>query len=145
MKYARMNNQAAVDVRTESPEGFFTPNVVAEFVTVPEEVEDGWMFDGEVWAEPVQIEPNPADTPVIYPQLTPLEFKMCFTVTERLAIKAAKETDPILQDTYEILDDVRLKTVDLNLASNRALIDYLVSLGCITIERAEEVKSGVQL
>ena len=70
---------------------------------------------------------------------------MCFTVTERLAIKAAKETDPILQDTYEILDDVRLKTVDLNLASNRALIDYLVSLECISLERAEQIKQGLQL
>ena len=145
MKYARVVNQTAVDVRTKSPEGFFTPNVAAEFVTVPEEIEDGWTFDGEVWAEPVQIDPNPIEPTASYPQLTPLEFKMCFTVTERLAIKAAKETDPILQDTYEILDDVRLKTVDLNLASNRALIDYLVSLSCVTLERAEQIKLGVQL
>lgn len=145
MRYTRVINGTAVDTRAESPAGCFTPNIAAEFVACPDEVHDGWIFADGVWAEAIKIEPNQADTPVTYPQLTPIEFKMCFTVTERLAIKAAKETDPILQDTYEILDDVRLKVVDLNLASNRALIDYLVSLGCITIERAEEIKSGVQM
>ena len=70
---------------------------------------------------------------------------MCFTVQERILIKTAKENDPILQDVYEILDDPRLNTVDLNLASNRGLIDYLVSLNCITSERAEQVKQGIQI
>ena len=143
MKYARIINNTAVDVRTESPEGFYTPNVAAEFVTVPDQVEHGWTLEGETWSAPVV--PDPVTPATVYPQLTPIEFKMCFTTAERLAIKAAKETDPILQDTYEILDDVRLKTVDLNLASNRALIDYLVSVSCITAERAAQIKLGVQL
>lgn len=146
MKYARIINGTAVDVRVESPEGFYTPNIAAEFEVVPDTVENGWTLVDEEWtAPPVPPEPEPVEPQVTCPQLTPLEFKMCFTVQERIAIKAMKESDPILQDAYDILDDPRLKTVDLGLASNRGLIDYLVALNCITSERAGQIKQGIQL
>lgn len=57
MKYARINNGYAVDVRAESPVGCFTPNIVEEFQTVPDEVEDGWTLTEGTWAAPVVPEP----------------------------------------------------------------------------------------
>lgn len=52
MKHARIINNQAIDVRTESPEGCFTPNIVAEFQAVPDEVHDNWTVSGGVWSAP---------------------------------------------------------------------------------------------
>ena len=51
MKWARVINGEALDVRTESPETYFTPNIVAEFVEVPDEVEETWLLTDGAWAE----------------------------------------------------------------------------------------------
>ena len=58
MKYARIINNQAIDVRTESPEGCFTPNIVAEFQSVPDEVHDNWTVSGGVWSAPAVIAPH---------------------------------------------------------------------------------------
>jgi hypothetical protein len=47
MKWARKVNNFAVDVRTTSPEGYYTEVVVAEFINVPDEVENMWFYDDE--------------------------------------------------------------------------------------------------
>jgi hypothetical protein len=52
MKYARIVNDYAIDVRTESPEGCFTPNIVAEFVEVPDDVMDNWVVANGIWSAP---------------------------------------------------------------------------------------------
>jgi hypothetical protein len=58
MKYAKIQNTYAVDVRLESPEGCYTPNIVAEFVEVPDEVMDGWILTDGTWAAPVIYTPS---------------------------------------------------------------------------------------
>lgn len=58
MKYARIQNTYAVDVRSDSPEGCYTPNIVAEFVEVPDEVMDGWILTDGTWAAPVIYTPS---------------------------------------------------------------------------------------
>mgnify|MGYP000544162106 CR=1 FL=1 len=50
--YARIQNGYATDVRSDSPVGCFTDNLVAEFVTVPDDVQNGWLWDGTVFAAP---------------------------------------------------------------------------------------------
>lgn len=52
MQYARIQDGAAIDVRTTHPKGFYTDNIVAEFVTVPDDVRNGWLFDGTDFAAP---------------------------------------------------------------------------------------------
>jgi len=61
MKYARIVNQCAVDVRSISPENCFTENIVAEFQEVPDAVIDGWFLSGTVWSAPVPYVPTAAD------------------------------------------------------------------------------------
>ena len=58
MKYARIQNTYAVDVRSDSPEGCYTPNIVAEFVEVPDEVMDGWILTDGTWVAPVIYTPS---------------------------------------------------------------------------------------
>lgn len=58
MKYARIQNTYAVDVRSDSPEGCYTPNIVAEFVEVPDEVMHGWILTDGTWAAPVIYTPS---------------------------------------------------------------------------------------
>jgi len=58
MKYARISNTYAVDVRTDSPEGCYTPNIVAEFVEVPDDVQEGWVLADGNWSAPVVYTPS---------------------------------------------------------------------------------------
>jgi hypothetical protein len=45
----------------------------------------------------------------------------------------------------DIIDDPRLDTVNFNLQSTKDVIDYLVSIEVLTVERAVQVKTGVFL
>lgn len=141
MKYARIVNGIAVDVRTESPGGCFTPDVVEEFVNVPDNVEEHWILTGTDWNAPVI--PEPVVVEPLIPIISPVEFKLLFTPQERLAIKAARSTDDIIDDLFTILDDPRLTVVNLNLDSNKNAVAYLHSKGLITAERKEEIMTGV--
>lgn len=141
MKYARIVNGIAVDVRTESPGGCFTPDVVAEFVEIPDNVEDHWILTGTEWSAPVIPEPTVVEQ--LIPIISPVEFKLLFTPQERLAIKAEQTNDEILDDLFSILDDPRLKEINLNLESNKAVMEYFQSKGLITAERKEEIMTGV--
>ena len=141
MKYVRIVNGIAVDVRAYSPEDCFTPNIVAEFVEIPDNVEDHWILTGTEWSAPVIPEPTVVE-PLI-PIISPVEFKLLFTPQERLAIKAARSTDDIIDDLFTILDDTRLTAVNLNLDSNKAAVAYLHSKGLITADRKVEIMTGI--
>lgn len=145
MKFARIVNYQAVDVRSESPEGFFHPDIAAQFVEVPDDVQDGWTLDDGVWSAPAVADPVLEPTPTPAPEakkVSPVEFKLLFSAPERVAIKAARASDPILEDFYEIVEDPRLTHVDLGLASTQAAIGYLQSKGLLTAERAAQVLAG---
>ena len=145
MKYARITNNTAVDVRADSPEGCYTPEVVAEFVQVPDAVENGWLLTDGAWAAPapvVPVEPIPV-VPVVT-QVSPVEFKLLFTATERIAMRTARASDPILEDFFDIAEDPRLTHVDLTLASTQQAIGYMVALGLLTTERGSSVLAGVK-
>lgn len=99
----------------------------------------GWVVGDTLIADPARtLTLVPA-----LPKLSPIEFKLAFTPQERVAIAAARQSDPVLADAYGVLDDPRLTGVDLNLASTQGLIDYLVGLELITEERAAQIKAGL--
>ena len=120
--YAVHHPQFAVLFDTDVPDG-----------TLP----GATLVDG-VWVNPAPVAPEA-------PKLSPVQFKMCFTSQERIAIKALRATNPVIDDAYDILDDPRLTMVDLSLASNQEMIDCLVSLSVLTTARAAQIKAGVML
>lgn len=63
MKWARKVNNFAVDVRTVDPEGFYTPQVVAEFIIVPDEVQEDWWFNDETQQWQPEAPPPPPPPP----------------------------------------------------------------------------------
>lgn len=104
-----------------------------------DEQQKAWVVGDTLYSDP---ERTLTRIPAL-PKLSPIEFKLAFTPQERVAIAAARQTDPVLADAYGVLDDRRLSGVDLNLASTQRLIDYLVSQELLTEERAAQIKAGL--
>ena len=141
MKYARIVASTAVDVRTETPEGFFTPDVVAQFVEVPDQVQDGWMLKGGVWPAPPPA-PEPQPPAQLIPLIGPIAFQMLFKFDELVAIDAAKETNAAIRIFWKLLDDPRTDFVDRNLESVQTMLRNLEAEGLIGAGRAEEILHG---
>lgn len=50
--YARINNGTVVFTMTANPSTVFAPDAAAEFVTCPDDVQVGWLYDGDEFTEP---------------------------------------------------------------------------------------------
>ena len=144
MKFARVVNDIAVDVRTESPEGCFTPDIAAQFKVVPDQVENGWTIENGVWsalAAPAPVPPpKPASAKI--PLIGPIAFQMLFKVDELVAIDAAKETNAAIRIFWKLLDDPRTDYVDRNLEPVQSMLQSLEAGGLIGPGRAEEILHG---
>ena len=143
MKKARVINNVAVDVVTGDPAEFFHPNIATQFELVPDEVEAGWLRDAATGAwlapEPVELKP---ETPAAFPKVSPVEFKLLFTAQERVAIKAARASDPVIDDFLGIIEDPRLTHVNLGLQSTQDALGYLETKGIITDARRVQILAG---
>jgi hypothetical protein len=139
--FARIINNTAVDVSTD-PTNQFHPDIAAQFEPVPDEVQAGWVRNEEgEWEAPTPT-PEPEPTPSEAPKVSPVEFKLLFTSQERVAIKAARATDPVIDDFYDIVEDPRLTFVDLGLQSTQDALTYMVAQGLLTEDRRSEILSG---
>ena len=141
MKYARVVADTVVDVRTEAPEGVFTPEVVAEFVEVPDQVENGWLLKDGVWSAPPPA-PEPEPPAQLIPLIGPIAFQMLFKVDELVAIDAAKDTNVAIRIFWKLLDDPRTDYVDRNLEPIQSMLQSLETGGLIGPGRAEEILHG---
>lgn len=83
------------------------------------------------------IEPTPEA-----PKVSPVEFKLLFSGVERVAIKEARKTDPVVDDFFEIVEDPRLTHVNLGLESTQKALAYLESKGHIEAGRIEQILAG---
>lgn len=154
MVWARVTNDVAVEVIAFDPDGRFVPEVVAMFSPVPDGVVVGSVrgADGNWTAPQAPDAEQPAPVSPAITQVSPVEFKLLFTSSERLAIKAARayqgddETAlavrDALNDFYEIVDDPRLTYVDLALESTRDAIEFLAGAGLIEPARVPEILTG---
>ena len=57
--YARINNGTVVFTMSANPSTVFAPETVAEFVACPDDVQVGWLYDGE------NFTPAPPAPPVV--------------------------------------------------------------------------------
>ena len=139
--FARIINNVAVDVST-NPQEQFHPDIAAEFEPVPDDVQAGWARNeaGE-WEAPAPT-PEPTPAPTESPKVSPVEFKLLFTAGERVAIKAARASDPVIDDFLSIIEDPRLTHVNLGLQSTQDALGYLETKGVITDARRVQILAG---
>jgi hypothetical protein len=145
MKYAILDGTRIRDIAPGDPNELYHPSVAVLYNTqVPDEAAPGDFWDGlqlikqVVPSTPVDLPPPP----VVYPQVSPVQFKLLFTSPERIAIKAARATDPVVDDFFDIVEDPRLTHVDLGLQSTQDALSYLVSVNLLTTERRAEILLG---
>lgn len=139
--FARIINGMAVDV-SAAPAEHFHPILAAEFQPVPDDVAPGWRLVGEEWRAPEYVTEPVPEPATVYPQVSPVQYQLLFTAEERLAIKAARPTDPVIDDMYSLLEDPRLTHVDLGLKSTQDALLYLQSKGFISEARRLEILTG---
>ena len=140
--FARIVDNVAVDV-SSNPADEFHASIAAEFEPVPDEVQVGWVRnEGGEWEAPTPT-PEPTPAPTESPKVSPVEFKLLFAPAERVAIKAARATDPVIDDFYDIVEDPRLTHVDLGLQSTKDALSYMVAQGLLTEERRLEILAGL--
>ena len=139
--FARIINNVAVDVST-NPQEQFHPDIAAEFEPVPDDVQAGWARNeaGE-WEAPAPT-PEPTPAPTESPKVSPVEFKLLFTAGERVAIKAARASDPVIDDFLSIIEDPRLTHVNLGLQSTQDALGYLETKDLITDARRVQILAG---
>lgn len=77
--------------------------------------------------------------PILNYSVTAIQFKMCFTPQERLAIRSARETDGQVDDMFDILDDPRTENVNLALPQVHEMMQHLVDVNLITAERMYQI------
>lgn len=142
---AWIENDTVRDV-VEDP-SVFTADIAALYNTdVPPGTVNGARLVDGVWVNPAPTQaPEPAPEPVAAPEpvkVSPIEFKLLFTAQERVAIKAARQTDPIIDDFYDIVEDPRLTHVNLSLQSTQDAVGYLAVQGLIDPERVAHILAG---
>lgn len=144
--FAWVENGKIRDLCEGNPYDIFHIDVATLYSSlVPEGAQRGDGWDGSVISRPSPVvegtqEIFVAKAPDI--KVSPVEFKLLFTSTERLAIKALKANDPVIEDAFDILEDPRLTEVNLGLQSNLNYLLYLASKGVLEEERVAEILTG---
>ena len=135
---AWIENNIIRDIAHAEPSEIYHPDIAKLYNTdVPDDAENGDTFIDGALTKPIIPEPLPIE-PVIEPKtLSPIQFKLRFTAPERVAIY--QSTDLLVKDFISLLDDIRLKEVDLRLQSTIDAIDYLIFLGLVDASRKDEI------
>jgi hypothetical protein len=120
--YARNVNDVAVDVTTTDPTTIYYPTVAAEFIVVPADVQDGWLYDGATWSAP-PVPPAPIPVPPVPPIVSAVQFMMLFYPQEQAYIQ--NSTDAIVKVFWTRFSDQRVTEVNLALDSMSQTLDYL--------------------
>ena len=142
MKYARVLDNTIYDICPGDPSEYYHPDV-AQLYT--EEVEDyvlvGAQYNGTDWVNPIPTEKLKAilAMPV---NVSPVEFMLFFTSAERVTLKAARNTDAVVDDFFDILEDQRLTEINMGLPSTSEILDYFISQGYLDSSRKSEILLG---
>jgi hypothetical protein len=137
-KYARFfDDGRVIEVHTGNPETDFVASIAAEFEEVPEDVapNDKRLADGTFEKYVANTAPEAPEPQAL---ISEPQLKAFMTRTERIAYKAAADSDPIVGDFAEML---ALQPVALKSDETVEAIDKLEELSVLTAARATELKS----
>ena len=141
MKFAWIEGGKVRDVAQGDPAALYHPDVAKLYsVVVPDTAASGDAWDGSTLTKPT---PPAPPAPVVAPKVvSPLEFKLLFTSTERIAIKDLTATDKAVADWYGIIEDPRLTAVHLGGKSTAMALGYLEALQILTADRKAAILAG---
>lgn len=139
--WGRIVGGRAIDIVTVEPTEIFHEDVATQFQIIPDGTQTGSLYEDGQWTAPAQDE-QPAQY-VRPPTVSAMQFKLLFTVWERVAMK--ESADPIVSDFFAIMNDPRLTEVDLGLGSTRDVIDYMADKGLIAEGRQAQILAGTAL
>ena len=148
MKYAWAENDTIRDICHGNPQELYTPEVAAHYTTeVGDDIVSGATWDGSKWVNPPAPVPVPPTPPVqqYATTMTPIEFRLLFVSAERIAIKTAAKTDPIVEDFWSIVNDPELTQISVKDAQVIEALDYLESIGILTPARKAVILLGKPL
>lgn len=146
MKYAWAENNTIRDICQGDPQECYTPEVAAHYTTeVPDDIVNGATWDGSKWVNPPAPPAPPAPVPQYSKTMTPIEFRLLFVSAERIAIKTAAKTDPIVEDFWSIINDPELAQVNVADAQIIEALDYLVTIAILTPAREATILLGKPL
>lgn len=166
--YARVENNTAIEIFVP-PAGFtlaecFHPDVACTFVEVPAGTQAGATMaeDGKTWIAP-EATGGEGSNATVYDLLTPMQFYVAFTPTERMKLKALATTgiaatdstpeypvDPVIAEfwaTYQMAVSAGAH-IDPNLPSTQEALEYLANPSAptpqvITADRIPQILAGV--
>lgn len=129
-KYVQLNEASSVIAHSDLSGIVDAPHMIP----VEEFPEMGSVWNGSTFDPPPAPEPEPQSW-------TALEFKRRFTSSERITMRTAATTDPVMADFLDILDTTGLSgskvyADDADLIAGMA---YTVAQGHISQARADEV------
>ena len=138
-KFAKVVNDTVIEV-LDTLVGRIHPALHGEYIHVPDAVEPGFVKTGRKFEAPA---PVAAVAPPPYEPITVvsrLDFLRRFTRTERIALRAAETTDPVVADFLLMLtlaEDVDLTSPDVTEG-----LAYLEANGFVTAEHGTAIRNG---
>ena len=136
MKFARLRNDVVVDL-FDKLDGQVHPDLHGEFVQVPDTTEIGFVKNGKKYEAPVVEEVEIQEAPPPAPSLSKLEFLRRFTRAERIALRGAVATDPVVADFMHLLD--LASAVELTDAELIDALAYLEKKSLLAAGRKDEI------
>jgi hypothetical protein len=138
-KFAKVVNDTVIEV-LDALEGRIHPALHGEYLQVPDAVEPGFIKTGRKFEAPANVPAvvPPPSAPVTV--ISRLNFLRRFTRAERIALRAAETTDPVVADFLLMLtlaEDVDLTSPDVT----EGLV-YLEANGFVTAERGAAIRTG---
>ena len=138
-KFAKVVNGTVIEV-LDTLEDRIHPTLHGDYVHVPDAVEPGFVKTGRKFEAPVPVAPAASPPPAPVTVISRLDFLRRFTRAERIALRAAETTDPVVADFLLMLtlaEDVDLTSPDVTDG-----LAYLEGNGFVTSERGAAIRSG---
>ena len=146
MRYAWAENDTIRDICQGDPRECYTPEVAAHYTTeVGDDIVRGATLVNGVWTNPPAPPAPPAPVPQYSTTMTPIEFRLLFVSAERIAIKTAAKTDPVVEDFWSLINDPELAQVNVADAQIIEALDYLVAIAILTQARETTILLGKPL
>jgi hypothetical protein len=138
-KFAKVVNDTVIEV-LDALEDRIHPELHGEYVQVPDAVAPGFVKTGRKFEAPAPVAAAAPPPPAPVTVISRLNFLRRFTRAERIALRAAETTDPVVADFLLMLtlaEDVDLTSPDVTEG-----LAYLEANGFVTAERGATIRSG---